>query len=222
MFGPDGAGKTTHAAFIARRLASKGFKVKRAWIKSYHTLAYLLSRLYAKLSPRSVELNAYGSIIGIEPIRRGGFSKALWAWLEYLSILPKALLSVIIPVKAGRVVVADRYVLDSIASITYTLRQPSFTESLPAKLLLSLIPRGSILIHVDAPYQEIVNRRGRLTDPKTYLETFRDTCHKLARRLNAPTIDTSKLTVKQAQDLIAELIDKVIDRELNPGPNKRA
>ena len=221
IFGPDGAGKTTHADLVAKHLASKGFKVKRAWVKSYHTLAYVLSKLYAKLSPRSVELNAYGNIIGIHPLRRGRFSKKLWAWLECLSILPKALLSVIMPVKAGCIVVADRYVLDSIASIAYTLRRPDFAESLPARLLLALIPTGSVLIYVDAPSHEIARRRGRLADPEGYLEAFRSTCRELARRLNAPTIDTSRLSVEQAHGLIVKLVDEVVDAGLNSRPHKR-
>lgn len=212
IFGPDGAGKSTQATLLSNYLKTRGFKVKVAWVKSYHTLAYVLSNLIAKLSLNTVELNAQGNIIKIKPLQDKRISRKLWTWIEFLSVLPVAIIKVWIPVKAGWIVIADRYLLDSIASIAYTINDPTFPDSLIARLMLGLVPKRAVLIHLDAPYSEIAKRRGKATDPASYIEFLRATCLKLARCLNTISLDTSKLTIDEVQQVIRSAVNKALNK----------
>ena len=55
IYGLDGAGKTTQVNLLAKELRKLGFKTKIVWIKSSHTLAFLLIKLFEKLTPKLVE-----------------------------------------------------------------------------------------------------------------------------------------------------------------------
>lgn len=92
IFRPDGSGKSTQARILGDYLRSRGLKVKVIWIKSYHTFAFVLSRLYKKLSPRSVSLNTYGHVIRINTITQSHVNRSIWSLIEFLSILMKSLI----------------------------------------------------------------------------------------------------------------------------------
>jgi len=205
IFGPDGSGKSTQARILARDLIIRGFKVKIVWIKSCHTIAYLLSKIYEKL--RRVTYNAYGHVIRIDAIN-GRVNKSIWALIEFISILPLVLIHVYIPMSMNRIIITERYLVDSIVSIAYTLNDPNFCSSLVAKLMLYLIPRNSILIHLDSDYKEILKRRGNMTDPKDFIEFQRSMYNKLSRKLGAIRIDTSKYSIEQTSEIIRSRVLK--------------
>jgi hypothetical protein len=137
-----GSGKSTQARLLAAYLASRGFKVKVVWVKSFHTLAYVLSRLYQKLSPRSVELNMYGHIIRIKPLCQGKLRRPIWAWIEFISIAPKIFIEVYLPSLVGKTIVAERYLIDSVVSIAYALDDDKFDSGLLLSCFYASSPRA--------------------------------------------------------------------------------
>jgi energy-coupling factor transporter ATP-binding protein EcfA2 len=108
IFGPDGSGKSTQARILASHLVSQGFDVRIIWIKSYHMLAYILSRVVEWLSPSSVSRNAYGHIIRINPLCRNSVSKLLWSLIEFFSLVPLVLLRVYVPLLIGKTIITER------------------------------------------------------------------------------------------------------------------
>jgi thymidylate kinase len=206
IFGPDGSGKSTQARLLARYLASQGFKVKIVWIKSFHTLAYVLSRLYWKLSPRSVELNAYGHIIRIKPLCHGKLRRLIWAWIEFISIIPRILIEVYLPSLIGEVIVTERYLIDSVVSIAYAIDDDKFDSRLTAKMLLRFIPKNSILIHLDSDYETVKKRRQNLTDPEEFFQFQRILYDKLSVRLGATKINTCEQDIEETAEEIRKLV----------------
>ena len=130
FFGPDGSGKTTQAKMLADHLRARGSKVSLAWIRSKHTLAYLVLSAIRRLSPGSVTMSPGGGVMRIMGVR--GRS---WAILEVLSLAPLVLLRAYIPLISGRVVIAERFLVDSIVAIAYTLGDASFDTSSEARLV---------------------------------------------------------------------------------------
>src|SRR3990172_6121417 len=55
FFGPDGAGKTTHARLLAAYYEANGWRVRVAWIRANHILAFVLSRFFIKMGYYRIE-----------------------------------------------------------------------------------------------------------------------------------------------------------------------
>jgi thymidylate kinase len=211
FFGPDGAGKSTQAELLVTDLRGRGFKVKRAWVRSVHTFAYLLWVLMYRLNlchdesgmPTKMRVgfavsylseDSYGAVSPITmnpPILRGRVSRFVWSIIEILSVIPVVVLQVYLPLMLGRVVVAERFVVDSVASIAYFLDDESFPGSLRAKFLLRLTPRGTVFVFVDAGYEAILARRGKFAGPRYYTDFHRRLYNRLALEIGAFRVDTS-------------------------------
>lgn len=207
IFGPDGAGKSTQVRILANYFAAKGFKVKIVWIKSYHTLAYVLCKIFEKLSPYSIVRNSYGIVIRISPIANNKFSRIIWAWIEFISLLPWIVIRVYLPLLMGINVLADRYLIDSIVSISYSLNDPRFAFSFLARLMLRLIPKNSILIYLDSEYEEIRKRRGEMADTEEYILFQKSIYNVLSRVLGALRIDTSKRGIMETAENIRDYLE---------------
>jgi thymidylate kinase len=226
FFGPDGAGKSTQAELLTSFLRANGFKVKKAWIRSVHTFAFLLWNLFRKLNltrdrsetakrmsirPAVSYINerSYGAVSPITtnpPILAGPVSRLIWSSIEVISIIPVVLLQVYLPLWRGYTVVAERYVVDSVASMAYFLSDENFIESQSAKLLLKFVPRGTVFVFVDADYKTILGRRGEEAGPYDYTEFHRRAFRKLAGKMGAYYVDTTKLTIEEAHARIVELM----------------
>jgi len=102
----------------------------------------------------------------------------------------------------GRVVIAERYLIDSIVSIAYSLNDPNFTSSFIAKTMLCLIPKNSILIHLDSDYEEIERRRRNMADPKEFIDFQRLIYGKLSKSLGAIEISTSRMSVEETAERV--------------------
>jgi len=228
FFGPDGAGKSTLADLLVGEFRAQGFKVKRAWVRSTHTFAYLLWMLFYKLNlcdDRSGMLrkmrigfafsylneNPYGAVSPITmspPVLRGFVSRWIWATVEVFSIVPVVVLQVYLPLLLGRVVVAERFVVDSVASIAYFLDDERFVNSWYTRFLLRLVPRGAVFVFVDADYGTILLRRKEVAGPREYTEFHRRLYEKMSKIVGALYVNTSSLSVEEANERILGFVGK--------------
>jgi len=215
IFGPDGSGKSTHARILAGYLAHDGVRVKIVWIKSQHSIAFIISRVFSKFAPHSVSLDPNGSIIRIYAVSNGSISRLVWSIIEFIGIIPWIILRIYIPLLMGKIVIAERYVVDSIVTIAYSINDPRFVRSFIAKLMLRFIPKDTLLVHLDSIYEEISRRRGYEVDPKEYIEFQRGMYGMLSKTLRALTINTSRLPTSKAAELIRTSLVHRISNEAN-------
>jgi thymidylate kinase len=206
VFGPDGSGKSTQVTILVSYLVAEGFDVKQVWIKSYHTFSYLLFRLYEKCLPSSVVLNPDEAVIRINAVNKSSSSRLIWAWIEFVSILPCLVWRVYLSLLMGKVVIADRFLVDSIVAISYTLDQENFASTLLGRVMQCLIPRNSVLIYLDTTYGEIRARRGKRADSRDYIEFQRRLYNRLAEKLGAYEIDTTHTTIEDVANATKRLL----------------
>jgi thymidylate kinase len=198
MFGPDGSGKSTQAEILYRYLQHHGARVRAVWIKSQHSLAFIITRIFLKFAPHSVSSTPDGFIIQIRGISDSSIGGSFWSLIEFVSILPLILLRVYLPLLTGKIVIADRYVIDSVVMIAYMINKPEFMGSFIARLMLRFIPKDSLLFHLDSTYEEISKRRGSRADPKNFIDFQRN----MYARISSITINTSVFSIKKTAELI--------------------
>jgi len=125
LCGPDGVGKTTQIRLLRAFLGSLDYDTKYLWIRSPHTIAYIIYFIFKKFG--------YD-----KPILKTNLEKSLWLWIELFGLVPKLIevwvlkLATILR-KRKTIFLAERYLLDSIITmITY------FTEELRNRWVLVL------------------------------------------------------------------------------------
>jgi len=226
FFGPDGAGKSTQARLLVGYLKSRGFDVKQAWVRSVHSFTFLIWVLFRRLGllhQRSdipfqgiakpaisyLREDPYGAVSPISmnpPILRGPVSRLIWSTIEVASIIPIIMLQVYIPLLKGQHVVAERYVVDSVTTIAYFVNDPNFIRSPFAKILLAFVPNGTVFVYVDADYDTIVERRGRVAGPYEYTLFHRQIYNKLTPIVGAIYVNTSKVSIYETHQRILNSI----------------
>ncbi len=188
FFGPDGSGKTTQADILSQELTKRGIKNKRFWMRSLHTLAFLISNITMKLF-------ALHDIYEFREKYAVKFRR-LWYIIELISILPLVIRFYLLLYK-GYVVIADRFVIDWIVSLAYVMRDESFINSKYAKLVLMFIPKSSLLIFLDANYDVICRRRGSDIENEEYIIFQRYYYNLFANMLGALIIDSSNRNINE-------------------------
>jgi len=138
--------------------------------------------------------------------------RALWAWIEFLSVLPLVLVRVYLPLMLGYVVIAERYVFDSVVAISYILGDNGFTHSWRARTLLRMIPKDALLVYLRSDYQCILLRRGRLAESPRFIEHQIRQYDALAAAFGCPVISTGNRSVQETQALVRTLATRYAGR----------
>jgi len=205
LFGPDGTGKTTHAELTSQYLRSRGYKTWRASVKQHHTLSYLLLKLLSNEKHGWQAINYYGFKDGLKHK-----IKTPWKLLEILSLLPAILYRVFLPLLLGYIVVCDRYVLDTLVTLSYFLDDRELISGISAKLLASMIPRNSVLFYMNADTEVILQRKRDEPLTSKLIDYYKGAYKALIKQLNLKiiTIDTKAAQVKDVQKMILQWIAK--------------
>jgi thymidylate kinase len=207
FFGPDGAGKTTQVAKLAAHVEKQGAKVHKTWVRSPHSLAFVATMLLYRLGLRERFYNPFGHMIVARPrVDQNRVSKFLWVVLELVSVMPVVLREAAIPAVRGRALIAERYLLDSVATIGFFLHDESFVDSWAARFLYQLIPRDTLLVYLDADYPAILQRRGERAEPEEFIAFQRRVYGILAARMRALVVYTPDHTIEQTHAIICSAL----------------
>ena len=202
FLGPDGAGKSTHVELLINFFKSHRSRVRKVWIRSPHTLAYLLSCFLVRIGFYRVVSKPFGRQWKIPAVNTSQSFKILWSVIELVSVLPLILFRVYIPLYLGYTLVAERYVVDTIVNIAYFTNDLNFLQSRLAKFLLYFVPKNTIFIHLDSEYSVIMKRRHRMVESYDFIEFQRVGYKIIGDSVSAKYIDTSNISVKQTSMLI--------------------
>lgn len=193
FYGPDGAGKTTHAKIIIYYLKRLGYPVRHASVKFHHMFSYVILRLlYRSSNPEWYKGFPY-------PLNRRVHLP--WKILEFISIIPAIFFRVMVPMMLGYIIVCDRYVLDSLSTLSYFLKDSSLVDGWLAKVLVTLIPKNSLLFWMDGDVEVLLSRKADESLSRELLNYYKYTYQRLeslvkARGLNPMYINTSTDNLK--------------------------
>lgn len=204
FFGPDGTGKSTQASLLADHLQQHKDKVKKVWIRSPHTIAFLLSRFFVKIGFYRVVSNPFGRKKKIPAVDTSGSLRFFWTVIELVGVIPVILFRVYIPLFLGYTIIAERYVIDTIVTIAYYTDDLDFVKSPIARFLLYFVPKNTIFIHLDSDVTTIMKRRGRNVESFNFIRFQRIGYKILENSVEALSIDTSNVTVEQTFNQILD------------------
>jgi len=160
LLGPEGAGKTALANLLVPLLEEKAFKVKIVSIYSNHLLSYLFQILLFRLGIYGLERRSGELVKSIAPY---GKLLKLSLYLDLISVVILSLFKVFLFMCLGYVVIAERYVVDTLSNIIYREKWLGKERSKLVKtslaILLRLIPqKDTIIIQLDCPYNVLLMR----------------------------------------------------------------
>lgn len=206
FFGPDGTGKTTQARLLREYLKAQGHRTRIAWMRGRHSFAFILAKFLERLGYYRLVKLPSGVVYKVSDPMLIPKLKVIWGFIEFASILPWIIQRVYLPIFFGYTVIAERYVVDTVVYLGYWLGH-DFLNGFLAKVLLNLIPRSSLLIHLDAETQTLLERSQNDVVTKDYIVFQRRIYRILAKRLKATTIDTSKSSIEETfQHIIENLV----------------
>ena len=205
--GIDGSGKSTLTKLLVKQLKMRNYRVSYVWIKSLHSFVFLVNSFLKTVTLEKPVLNPHGVIISrFEPTDYRALNR-LWVFLEFISVLPWISLRVYLPIIFGFIVVADRYVIDTIVTISIRIKELNFANSFFGRLLLKMIPKETIIIHLDVDLCTVLRRRHDIEYTLEEIENQIMLYRKLAKRLNAYNMNTAKLSIEESLDLVCDKLD---------------
>jgi len=214
FFGPDGAGKSTHVELLIRRIEKVEPNVRKCWLRSPHTFAFLLWRLFVRIGFYRVVRNPLGIEIKLPAVDRSGSLRCFWALAEFFSVLP-LIIRIDFAMRRGRKFVAERYILDTVTTVAFFINDLNFLRSKIAKLLFLFIPKDTVFIFLDSDFKTVFKRRAHIyvdgynqkgraygmipksaVEPQEFINFQRTAYKTLAKSFNAFSINTSEFSVE--------------------------
>jgi thymidylate kinase len=227
FFGPDGAGKSLQANILASFLNRRGFKVKKCWVRSPHTLAFLLWRIFVKIGFYRTVYSQFGTELKLPAIDCNKSLRLFWAVTEFFSVLP-LIMRIRVSMLRGYKLVADRFILDTVTTVAFFINDVNFLKSRISRLFFLLIPKGTVFIFLDSDFRTIFSRRAhscsmlgrqneirvddRLSrsscdiEPQEFIDFQRTSYKTLAEYFDALKIDTSKRSIEETSEEISRYL----------------
>jgi thymidylate kinase len=208
LFGPDGAGKTTIAIELIKKLKELNYQAIYIKMKSHHLFMYVVLKLLQKINKIP---NTYSPRLIDYSFRAIFRDNNMFVFLEMFNILMWYFIFVLPHLKRGKTIVADRFAPDSVVLLNIVSNN---VNSVIEKILLRLC-RDSIAIYVYAQPWALLLRKRDEDLSEVYLRYITKLYNKVARQVasiarNLVIIDTTSLPKQQSVDLIFNSVKKHI------------
>lgn len=203
--GIDGSGKTIIANLLVKHLRSKGCKTKYVWIKSLHTLAYLISRIFKSQGWHRLVKNPNKIVVSRFELPRSKSAEKIWPTIEFISVLPWIILRVNLAIFLV-LRLSQTYIIDTIVPIAMRTRNSSFVGSFLGKLLLRMIPKEAIIIYLDVDLHTLSKRRPNIEYTTDEILSQIALYRLLAEKMRAYVIDTAILGIKDMKTKVVNFV----------------
>lgn len=221
FFGPDGAGKSTQVEILTGILCQRGIQARKYWVRSPHTVAFLLWKLFVKIGFYRAVINPFGPPGKLPAVDRNEVLRRFWSSVEFFGVLPLILRAHCL-LRKGHILIAERYLLDTITTVAYFVNDLNFLKSWTSRILLHFIPQDTFFIFLDVDYATIFKRRAPLfteshskkqrigygaipscpVEPRSFIEFQRKAYRTLAKSFDPLVINTSNHSIEETSAII--------------------
>ena len=159
LSGIDGSGKSTISRKLSKSLIKNfNLKTRIVWVKSLHTLAYLIYVLFRKMWGIEYIVNPKGKITEHYTTKWMKKLGPLWGFIEFLSVLPWILITLLYRF-LGFTVICDRFIMDFLATVSLRVNNPFWPwKSIWGKSLKAL-QRRFLTFHLKVTLKTALQRR---------------------------------------------------------------
>jgi hypothetical protein len=192
---------------LASHFRRRGGRVTVVWIRARHSFASILSKILAGFGYYRITF-LQGKNHKLFDIKLLPKLKGLWGFVEFISVLPWILTKVKLRLLFGNIVIAERYVLDTIVTIAYFLGDSNFLQGHLSRILIRMISSNALLIYLDAETKIVLDRiesRGNEETNPEFIRFQQKAYLSLANSLGALCIDTSD---NDAADTFRTILEK--------------
>jgi len=159
LSGIDGSGKSTISRKLSKDLIKDfNLETRIVWVKSLHTLAYLIYTFFRKTWGTEYITNPRGKIIEHYTTKWMKKLGPLWGFIEFLSVLPWILITLLYRL-LGFTVICDRFIMDFLATVSLRVKNPFWPwKSIWGKTLKTL-QRKFLIFHLKVTLKTALKRR---------------------------------------------------------------
>jgi len=142
--GIDGCGKTTQATSLRKAFDNCLIRADYVWTRGGSSswvgrLIRLAKSMLGRKSPTAGSANPE-RLRERQALFRSRWARWVWSWLVGLEVAARYFRRVTWPLIRGRVVLCDRYVIDSVADWVANFRDPATADSLVVRLMRAVSP----------------------------------------------------------------------------------
>ena len=178
-------------------------RAEKVWIKSLHTLAYLIYIFFTKTWGKEYIINPSGKIVEHYTTKWMKKLGKIWFLIEFISILPWIILKVEIPSK-WKTIICDRYIPDFLA--TTALRTGDLLtpwKTITGKFLLNYMKKTKIFL-LNIKIKTLLKRRPNIEYREKEIKTLIALYKTIVKDINTCTINTDKQTPKETIQIILQ------------------
>lgn len=189
LSGTDGSGKSTHAAALSAALDGCHIRNRVVWSRGGSSRATDAVLAVAKGllggrragSARQPERAPGATVARRRALLRSPLLRVGWELVVAADLLAQWAWRIWWPMRRGEVVIADRYLFDTLAELSAYTEAPDPLDGPAARLLLALAPRPTIALWLDLP-PEAAAARARDAEDTAFLAAQRNRYATLAAR----------------------------------------
>lgn len=203
LTGCDGTGKSTQARLLIEKFQNRGVNVQHLWLRfPFFTCIPLL--MFARWRGYSWYENANGFRHGYWDFRESPLLRNYLPWCLLLDAALAAIRKIYLPLKAGRLIICERFVIDMIIDLSIACNDINLFRRYPGKLFLYLLPPKSKIFVLDLNVPSIRDRRPDLRTDKR-LEDRSIAYKHLARELSLTTFSSNDEMIELHQQILARI-----------------
>lgn len=202
LSGCDGTGKTTQAELLIRYLHDHGVATHHTWLR-FPFLTSIPLLAYARWRGHSWYVETDGVTHGYWDFRKSRLLRRTLPWTMLLDAALAAVFNVYLPMRAGKIVVCERFVVDILVDLAVAFDDPGLHRRLPGRLYTRLLPQSSQVLVLDLDAETIRSRRHDLRSDMR-LDAKLGIFRRIAADLKLPVV-SSRLSIGEAHRRILDM-----------------